>query len=557
MPTADLDLWISQTMQAYHISAVGAAIAKDDDVIWSQGYGMANHAALRPPTANTVFMLASISKTITCLALMQLWENGNFGLNEDINPDLPFGVVNPNYPTTPITFRQLLTHTASLDDNWAVMFSTYCQGDSHWALGDYTYAYFVPGGFYYSATANFETSAPGARWEYCNHNFVLAGYLVEAISGLPFAEYCRDSIFEPLGMDETSWFVADLDTTNMAMPYHFDGLNYQELGHFSYADYPAGALRTSAPQLARFYLAMAQQGQYQGARVLDGATVDEITTIQFPHLYSAQGLAWFRNYVAGRAVWRHGGGDQGVSTIASFDPAADVAVVVLTSGESPAGTQAIEAKLYEMLLDSDGDGVVGLYDNCPEEFNPEQGDLDDDTIGDACDNCLGFDNSIDADSDTWPDLCDNCPLYPNAYQGNEDGDELGDACDPCPLDGLNDLDEDGWCADVDNCPLDPNPGQEDSDFDGIGDACDFCCQGRVGDANGAGGEEPTIGDVSVLLDLLFISADPDLVPCLGEADINLSGGAEPTPDDITIGDVSYLIDYLFITGWELGLPDCI
>jgi len=84
-----------------------------------------------------------------------------------------------------------------------------------------------------------------------------------------------------------------------------------------------------------------------------------------------------------------------------------------------------------------------------------------------------------------------------------------------------------------------------------------CCQGRVGDANGAGGDEPTIGDVSTMIDALFIGGDPVVIVCLAEADVNQSGGADPTPTDITIGDISTLIDYLFIAGPELGLPDCL
>jgi hypothetical protein len=83
-----------------------------------------------------------------------------------------------------------------------------------------------------------------------------------------------------------------------------------------------------------------------------------------------------------------------------------------------------------------------------------------------------------------------------------------------------------------------------------------CCEGRVGDANGSMADEPTIGDVSVITDALFIGGDWTVIPCLLEADINGSGGSEPQQSDITIGDVSYLIDYLFITGASVGLPDC-
>jgi hypothetical protein len=85
-----------------------------------------------------------------------------------------------------------------------------------------------------------------------------------------------------------------------------------------------------------------------------------------------------------------------------------------------------------------------------------------------------------------------------------------------------------------------------------------CCTGRVGDANGEGGDEPTISDVSVLIDAKFISGTCEgKVPCLAEGDANQSGGTDPTCGDITISDISVLIDYLFITGQSMGLPDCL
>ncbi len=85
-----------------------------------------------------------------------------------------------------------------------------------------------------------------------------------------------------------------------------------------------------------------------------------------------------------------------------------------------------------------------------------------------------------------------------------------------------------------------------------------CCIGRVGDANSLGGDEPTIGDVSALIDAKFITGScSGIINCLPEADINQSGGANPICDDITIGDISILIDYLFITGSSLGLNNCL
>ncbi len=89
-------------------------------------------------------------------------------------------------------------------------------------------------------------------------------------------------------------------------------------------------------------------------------------------------------------------------------------------------------------------------------------------------------------------------------------------------------------------------------------AAETCCADRVGDANGLGGDEPTIGDVSVMIDAKFISGTCEgLIPCLPEADMNQSGGSDPACHDITVGDVSILIDYLFITGPSLVIPNCL
>lgn len=168
-------------------------------------------------------------------------------------------------------------------------------------------------------------------------------------------------------------------------------------------------------------------------------------------------------------------------------------------------------------LDSDGDGVGDAWDNCANLSNPDQADADRDGIGDICDACT------DTDGDGF---------------GNP-----GYAANTCLLD---------------NCPTVYNPGQEDTDSDGVGDVCDSgCCSGRVGDANGSGGDEPTIGDISTMIDMLFISQSPDVVGCMAEADINQSGGPNPAMADVTIGDISILIDYLFITGPSLGLPNCL
>jgi hypothetical protein len=91
----------------------------------------------------------------------------------------------------------------------------------------------------------------------------------------------------------------------------------------------------------------------------------------------------------------------------------------------------------------------------------------------------------------------------------------------------------------------------------LGAGAASCCVGRVGDANGSGQDEPTIGDISIMIDAKFISGTcVGKITCFAEADINQSGLDDPTCDAITIGDISYLIDYLFVTGSSIGLLNC-
>jgi CubicO group peptidase (beta-lactamase class C family) len=369
LTTAEVDSIILHYMNSYRIPGVAACVVKDGRLIWTGSYGYAIIEHDIPVADTTLFMMASISKTFTGAALLQLWEAGLFNLDDDINDYLPFTVFNPNYPDSVITFRLLLTHTSSIKDNWDVMYAVYVYGDSPIPLGEYVEEYLTPGGEYYDSTANFYTWAPGTRWSYCNEAFALVAYLVEVLSSIPFDQYCNDSLFTPLGMYETSWFLADLDTNNVAMPYQYSGGTFVPQGYYGYADYPAGQLRTSSIQLARHLIAFMQMGEIDGVRILDSATVEEMTTIQYPEIYSSQGLVWFHNYTGGRWVWRHGGGDAGVATLASCCFDENSAVVVLTNGESHSATSLITNMLFDyaadyalVVGDASGDGVVDPAD---------------------------------------------------------------------------------------------------------------------------------------------------------------------------------------------------
>lgn len=333
-----LDEYIETRWLRSHATAVAVAAMYGGRVVYSRGFGIRNLDTGQPTTADTAFMLASISKTIMSVAAMQAWERGFFDLDDDLNDLLGFPVRNPRFPNVRITPRMLLVHTNSIRDRWgAVLTPLYVQGDSPIPLGEFLESYLVPGGMYYSASDTYSKNKPGTRYSYSNIGAALAGYLVEATTGIPFDQWCIDNIFEPLGMDRTSWHLAGLDQDKIAMPYrlHRKSGRYDPWGFYGYPDYPDGQLRTTPISLAKFLGMVASRGQAPGGpRILGRETVDLMMSNQLAGLglYWRQGLIWYRVVPPTTGgLWGHTGGDWGVATMMFFRPSDGAGAVVLSN----------------------------------------------------------------------------------------------------------------------------------------------------------------------------------------------------------------------------------
>jgi CubicO group peptidase (beta-lactamase class C family) len=324
---------LREQLSALRVPGLAVAIVKDGELVCTGTAGMANTEDSMQVQPDTVFLTASVSKTVTVTALMQLYDDGAFDLDDDINDYLPFDVRVPSAPDEPITFRQILTHTASIKDDDTLFGVTPVDiSSSTVSLSDFTTDYLTPYGMYYDRRANFEQTPPGTTYQYSNMGIVLAGYLVEAISGIPFDRFTQERIFKPLGMKQSFWRLAEVSLSRLAMPYERErGRLFRAYGHYEEPNYPDGMLRSTITDLAKFVIVYMQRGEYGGKRILEAETVDEIVKPQ-TSLDDSQGLVWFSDEIKGRTVWGHNGSDIGASAAIWLDRERDTGVVVLSNG---------------------------------------------------------------------------------------------------------------------------------------------------------------------------------------------------------------------------------
>ncbi|MCD4774901.1 MAG: serine hydrolase [Candidatus Aegiribacteria sp.] len=371
------DAYILEIMAQYHYPGCAAVAASGDSIIWSGAFGDANFNQGTIVTDSTLFYLYSPSKTVTGVVFMQLWEDGLVGLDDDISDYLPCTIENPFYPGVTITPRMILTHTSALDDNPALNDELIALGDSTYSNIEFCQEFFVPGGSLYS-TDNFQNFEPGSDYDYSTISFTVLAAITESVS--PYSDsfdlHCREYLFEPLLMDNTSFIISSIDTTQLAMPYSWNGSTHVPYGYRTTPHYPGAWLKTSALQLKNYLIAFMQGGEIGGVRILESTTVDSMLTIQYPGIDPHQGLAWYRTYHGGREIWGHSGGGFGYggSSEMFYCPAENSSVIVLTNGESGA-TSLIMDSLFnyvsaELSIET-GDGVlscVALSRICPNPF---------------------------------------------------------------------------------------------------------------------------------------------------------------------------------------------
>jgi CubicO group peptidase (beta-lactamase class C family) len=330
-----LDTYIRILMRLAHKPSIATCIIYQDDIIWSNAYGYYDIENKKEATTQTLYLQASVSKTVTATALMQLYEKGLFDLNDDVNKYLPFNLRNPNYPDIPITIEMILSHRSSLaDDNLYWLCLSYLPGDPDVQGFPYPWLeeYLTPGGSAYSSST-WSMDKPGEKYYYANVGFSIVAYLVELLSHQDFNEYCKEHIFQPLQMNTTGFRLRDVDIDKVAVPYEFKNDGYFRHPHYGiHVLYPAITLRTSIEEYSHFIIAHMNGGVWNGIRILNESTVELMHTAHFsPTDKYNYGLGWQITNKLFQKNYGHSGGYVGFLDLVTIVPNDSTAVILFSN----------------------------------------------------------------------------------------------------------------------------------------------------------------------------------------------------------------------------------
>ena len=339
-------------MQDARIPGLAVGLAKEGRVVSARGYGFADLERQRPATAETMFHIASITKTVTASAVMVLVDEGRIALDEPVAPHLDFPIAGD--PGRAITFRHLLTHTSGISD--AVYYSIDFRrpgADAEMSLEALLRDYLAPGGRH-TGSGNV-AHPPGARWDYSNIGYALLGRLAGQVAGQDMRGLARRRLFSPLGLSRMAWTLAETPERLRATPYDVVDGKLTPTAPVGFPDWPAGMLRASVGDLTRLVAAAANGGSAGGVRVLSSKAAAEMLTLQapagLPDWLTGQGLGWQQSLLDGAPRINHWGGDPGVFTMAYVAPEHRSAVVLLSNVSATAESRAALKAIAAWALD--------------------------------------------------------------------------------------------------------------------------------------------------------------------------------------------------------------
>lgn len=338
--TAELDAAVDSMMRKSKVVGGSVVVYLRGEMVYARDYGYRNVYRKLPVDEHTCFKTASITKMVTAIGLMSLREKGFVDLDEDISEYFGTKIRNPAFPETPLTLRQLMSHTAGVSDD----------GGFRRENSRITEMLAYENG----RRSNFLDARPGEKYSYSNFGAGIVGAVMESVTGMSVNAYMDLAVFDPLGIDAA--YAASLveNTDNLASLYANGGLykfsgRYVEEGYEDSANpdthfkTTVGSLWISSRGLARLTSLLCEGGQLDGLRLLKPESVQEMMARQHEMGKSVSGESIYGLHlerqdstIPGVTLYGHQGRGEGMIVNTYFEPESGFALTLLTNGSSMA-----------------------------------------------------------------------------------------------------------------------------------------------------------------------------------------------------------------------------
>jgi CubicO group peptidase (beta-lactamase class C family) len=324
---------IDSLMRKYEMPGLSVAVVKQGQIVYVHAFGLRNIATGSPLTDSSIFRIASISKSFSATAIMQLAEAKKLSLKDDVSKLIGFTVRNPKFPKKVITLKMLMSHTSSIND---------------------THGYFTYDSINPAKSENpagcYNDYAPGAGYQYCNYNYNIIGGIIERASGERFDHYVRTHILEPLRL-YGGYEVAALDSSRFATLYEYDSAtrkyipeeaayrqnkerieNYR-LGIDAPVFSPTGGMKISARDLAKYMMMHMNFGQYENTVMISrkSAKTMQRSVSQGDGGYGLA-IETKKDLIPGKTMKGHTGSAYGLYSIMFWQPREKFGIVAITNG---------------------------------------------------------------------------------------------------------------------------------------------------------------------------------------------------------------------------------
>lgn len=348
---------IKRIMEEYDAVGLSVAVVKQNKIVYTHSFGLKDIALDQPLKPKNIFRIASISKSFSATAIMQLVDAGKLSLDDDVSKLIGFAVRNPKYPDVVITLRMLLSHTSSINDSQGYfkldVINPAVNPDFAACYSDY---------------------APGEGYRYCNLNFNMVGTLLERLSGERFDQYIVRHILQPMHL-YGGYCIDSLDNSLFATLYEYDSAtqkynaaadaynprrdeirNYK-LGYSTPIFSPTGGMKISARDLAVYMQMHMNMGVFNEKHIISPFSAEQMQTpVNRDQTY---GLALMKTdtFLPGKILIGHTGLAYGLHSAMFFSPQEKFGMVLITNGCNTPDTdgwnpflQSVAKLLFENLI---------------------------------------------------------------------------------------------------------------------------------------------------------------------------------------------------------------